>query len=289
MTALLGGDQVRAAFLEACHAELAALKPGNVHDYAPGHGMQVWHFARSAEAAAPHIACPGRKVGTRIWSGMEASFAIAGCNTNLGILLLSAPLARAADTPLAGHRLRQRLSGVLADLDLEDAAGAFRAITLANPAGLGHVDVEDVSRPPSMSLRAAMQLAAHRDRISRAYVTDYEDIFERGLPLLAAARQAAEAPSFAITTLHMSLLASFPDSHIVRKHGAEVAAAVQQQARALDAAWSPIAGARSVSVLLDLDADLKARGINPGTTADLVVATLFAEGLIARIGPAIGS
>lgn len=288
MMPLLGPDAVRRAFLDACHAELAALKPGNVHAYAAGHGMQVWHFERSAEASAPFIANPALKVGARIWAGKEASFAIAGCNTNLGILLLAAPLARAADTPMPGAGLRDRLSHVLAVLDLEDAAAAFRAITLANPAGLGHVEVEDVSRPPSMSLRSAMQLAAGRDRISRAYVTDYEDIFDLALPVLEAARRQAETPSLAVTTLHMALLASFPDSHIVRKHGAEVAAAVQHEARALEAAWSPVATGSSVSGLLDFDRLLKGRGLNPGTTADLVVATLFADGLLSRIAPPIG-
>ncbi len=240
MTALLEPDQVRAAFLDACRGELAALKPGNVHAHAPGHGMQVWHFERSAEAAAPHIADPALGVGARIWRAMEATFAIAGCNTNLGILLLCAPLARAADTALPGSTLRKRLSHVLSGLDLTDAADAFRAIALANPAGLGHVEIEDVSKPPTMTLRAAMALAADRDRISRAYVTDYQDIFETALPCLAEARRRAGSPELAVTTLHMTLLAAFPDSHIVRKHGPEAAAAVQQEAAARHA--SVVAG-----------------------------------------------
>lgn len=284
MTALLAAGQVRAAFLDACHGELAALKPGNVHAHAPGHGMQVWHFERSAEAAAPHISDRALKVGARIWRAMEATFAIAGCNTNLGILLLCAPLARAADTALPGTTLRTRLGHVLAALDLTDAADAFRAIALANPAGLGHVEIEDVARPPTMTLRAAMALAADRDRISRAYVTDYDDVFETALPCLAAARLRAASPELAVTTLHMTLLAAFPDSHIVRKHGPEAAASVRQEAVERRALWSPVARAESVPALLAYDQDLKRREINPGTTADLVVATLFAERLLAAGG-----
>lgn len=284
MTALVAADRVQAAFLESCRAELASLKPGNVHAYAPGHGMQVWHFDRSAEAAAPHVSDPKLKVGARIWRAMEATFAIAGCNTNLGILLLTAPLARAADTDLAGATLRERLRHVLATLDLEDARDAFRAITLANPAGLGHVEVEDVAQPPSMTLRAAMALAADRDRISRAYVTDYADIFEMALPCLEAARALASTPNLAITTLHMTLLATFADSHISRKHGPDEALAVQHEALARRDLYTPVATTDSIAGLLDYDRELKARGVNPGTTADFVVATLFAERLTSTNG-----
>ena len=283
MTALLASEQVRAAFLEACRAELVALKPGNVHAFAPGHGMQVWHFEHSAEAAAPHIADPALKVGARVWRAMEATFAIAGCNTNLGILLLSAPLARAADTDLPGDSIHDRLRHVLATLDLDDAREAFRAIALANPAGLGHVDVEDVAKPPSMSLRAAMALAAGRDRISRAYVTDYEDIFDTALPCLAGALRVAASPDLAVTTLHMRLLASFPDSHVARKHGVDEAFALQREVIARRPLYEPVATAESLPELLAFDRELKARGINPGTTADFVVATLFAEGLTSAV------
>lgn len=284
MTALLAADRVRMAFLDACRSELAALKPGNVHAYAPGHGMQVWHFERSAEAAAPHIADPALGVGARVWRAMEATFAIAGCNTNLGILLLCAPLARAADTALPGTTWRTRLRHVLATLDLADAADAFRAIALANPAGLGHVDIEDVASPPTMTLRAAMALAAERDRISRAYVTDYADVFETALPCLAAARAIAASPELAVTTLHMTLLATFPDSHIARKHGPAAAAAVQREVVERRTSWFPVSGVEDIPALLEYDRELKVRGVNPGTTADFVVATLFAERLQALDG-----
>ncbi len=279
MTALVKRTEVKAAFLDACRAELAALKPGNVHAYSPGHGMQIWHFERSAEAAAPHISDPALPVGARIWRAMEATFAIAGCNTNLGILLLTAPLARAADTDHPGATLRDRLRHVLDTLDLDDAREAFRAIALANPAGLGHVDVEDVAKPPSMTLRAAMALAAERDRISRAYVTGYADIFERALPRLASARALASTQELAVTTLHMSLLAMFEDSHIARKHGTDAASAVKLEAIGLRRLYEPVATADGIGELLAFDRDLKDRGLNPGATADFVVATLFAEGL----------
>ena len=273
-----------AMFLAACRAELGALKPGNVHIHAGGHGMEVAQFEASAAAAAPHIAAQDEKVGTRILRAVEDSFAVAGCNTNLGIVLLCAPLAAAAQRE-NGPNLRERLHGVLTTLDADDTAAVYAAIRLANPGGLGSVDEQDVAAPPSVGLIQAMAMAAERDRIAAAYVTDYTEIFDFGLPVLANAMEATDDERHAITTLHMAFLAFFPDSHIARKYGMETAEAVRTQAHALAPLWQPAARPDTAQNLLDFDADLKRRGINPGTTADLVVATLFAASLCTALRP----
>ena len=49
----LSDDLITRAYLEACRLDVAALKPGNVHRYAPGHGMDVVDFEKSAEISAP--------------------------------------------------------------------------------------------------------------------------------------------------------------------------------------------------------------------------------------------
>ena len=270
-------------FLAACRAELAALKPGNVHAHAGGHGMQMAQFEAAAAAAAPLIAASGLKVGERIGRAVEASFVAAGCNTNLGILLLCAPLAAAAEqTSPSG--LRQRLRDVLNDLDEGDAAAVFAAIRRASPGGLGSAPEQDVAAAPTAGLLEAMGLAADRDRIARAYVTDYAEIFDFGLPVLANARAQTSDPELAVTTLHMAYLTYFPDSHIARKHGTTVAEEVRAEARQRAPLWQPIAQCNTLPQLLEFDADLKRRGLNPGTTADLVVATLFASFVCDALG-----
>jgi triphosphoribosyl-dephospho-CoA synthase len=286
MTRPLAREAVSTLFVAACLAELRALKPGNVHIHAGGHGMEVRHFEAAARAAAPFIADPGLRVGARVEGAVKASFAAAGCNANLGIVLLCTPLAAAAEAlPTetgAGRLLRESLSRILARLGRDDAAGVFRAISHAGPAGLGTVEAEDVSRPPSLTLREAMALAQHRDRIARAYVSDFEEIFTFGLPELEAARRAGVSEDEAIATVHMRFLASFPDSHIARKHGPETAEAVCADARARTHLWSPAVRPETLPGLLSFDRELKARGLNPGTTADFVVATLFADGILGR-------
>ena len=215
----LSGEDIAHAFLSACRAELYALKPGNVHVHGGGHGMEIRQFEEAAAAAAPWIATAGLKIGARVLAAVEASMVAAGCNTNLGILLLAAPLAAAAGIEGSLGSLQERLRIVLSGLDRDDAANVFEAIRCANPAGLGTVEAEDVAHTPTQTLLEAMGLAAARDRIARAYVSDFADVFDFGLPALRAARCAAASENDAVTTLHMSFLAEFPDSHIARKHG----------------------------------------------------------------------
>jgi len=188
-----GKDPVAAAYIEACLAELDAPKPGNVHRFAPGHGMEVEDFIRSAEASAAPIAARGVRVGIRVRAAVDATFSAVGQNTNLGIILLCAPLAAAAEAEDAP--LRPALARVLDRLDLSDAADVFSAIAAANPGGLGRAPRHDVNAPVVATLREAMAEAAERDRIARQYVTTYDDVFSLGLPVLATARPRYSGPA----------------------------------------------------------------------------------------------
>ena len=163
MTRIRPGE-IAAAFVAACRAELEALKPGNVHVHADGHGMTVMDFVRSAEVSAPFIADPGSGIGARVLAAVEATRAACGQNTNLGILLLAAPLAAAAQ---AGGSLPDALARLLAGLDVADAASAYRAIRLASPGGLGRSEHHDVAAEPVVTLLEAMRTAAGKDRIAR--------------------------------------------------------------------------------------------------------------------------
>lgn len=272
--------EIAEAFVTACRAELTALKPGNVHIHAPGHGMQVRDFEAASDAAAPFIADPALSIGKRILRATQASFAATGVNTNLGIVLLCSPLAKAAQGVGIGMGLRRRLAELLAELDCDDADDAFAAIRLANPAGLGDVAQGDVRQSnPRFTLIEAMNMAKDRDRIANAYVTAYSDIFDFALPVLERARETNARDDLAVTTLHMALLAEFPDSHVLRKWGIAAAKDVQREAADIKPLWTPIVAPKAFETLLKFDASLKQRGLNPGTTADFVVATLFSAQL----------
>lgn len=269
---------IEAAFRAACLAELDALKAGNVHRHSGGHGMEVAHFEAAAAAAAPEIARAGVRVGARIEAAVRASFAATGLNTNLGIVLLCAPLAAAAE---AGGELRTAFAEVLDGLDVEDSRAAYRAIALANPGGLGRAEEHDVQEEPRIGLRDAMALAAARDRIARQYASGFADVWGIGLARLAELVDAE--PEAQAEAVHLAFMSAFPDSHIARKFGEEIAEAVRAEAEAIarTVAWSAPAAVRHPP-LAAFDASLKARGLNPGTSADLTVATLFAGRLGGR-------
>jgi triphosphoribosyl-dephospho-CoA synthase len=264
----------RRAFLAACRAELDALKPGNVHVHGEGHGMTVEDFLTSAAAAAPALCCPQSPVGRRIRDAVAASWAVVPRNTNLGIILLAAPLIAAAESGTGP--LRDRVMRILEALTVSDAADCFAAIAQANPAGLGRVPAQDVTAAPTDTLRAAMILAAERDRIARQYATGYDDVFAIGVARIVESRRCGHPAPWTTTLVYLDFLTSFPDSHIGRKYEMETAERVRREAAALTR-HLPSEPEAAFPLLLEFDRDLKARGLNPGTSADLTVASLLAE------------
>jgi triphosphoribosyl-dephospho-CoA synthase len=258
-----------AAFLRACMLDVTVRKPGNVSLASPGHGMQADQFIAAAQAACGPLFARGASVGERIERAMSASLSAAGCNTNLGIVLLAAPIAAASERAgaLGGPAaLRRALDDVLAALDLDDARAAFRAIAAARPGGLGSASAQDVHDEPSVDLRSAMVLAAARDSIARQYANGFVDLFETCLAKIKGEPQAA-----AVLGIYLSFLARWPDSHIVRKHGEAVAQTVMSTAQGFVMDGGP----GREGALAEWDEFLKAQAINPGTSADLTVATLL--------------
>lgn len=271
-------EEVAAAFKAACRDELDAPKPGNVHVFASGHRMTASEFVRSAEAAAGPLALPASGVGRRILAAVDATLAAVGTNTNLGIILLCAPLAAAAE--LEAPDLRTALAQVLNLLDVQDAELAFRAIARAAPAGLGRAQRYDVFETATVTLKQAMAEASTRDRIARQYACGFEDVFDLGGPALEAALLRSADRAWATLAVYLQFLSAFPDSHIVRKHGVGTAEAICRAALPFHERMRR--GENQAALRADLlawDARLKESGINPGTSADLTVATLFAQRL----------
>jgi triphosphoribosyl-dephospho-CoA synthase len=261
------------AFEEACMAELQAIKPGNVHVFADGHGMVVADFVRSARAAAPAITQSGLGVGQRILAAVEATWAVVSCNTNLGIVLLAAPLIQAA-------ACRSSLHTVLAGLTREDAVYAYRAIRRAVPGGLGESERHDVRETPQATLLEVMREAEDRDRIARQYARGYEDVMDFGVSRYREAMARWDNDSWALTAVYLGFLARFPDTHLMRKFGMETAHAVMREANRHEALFMACENPKIyLGELLRFDTRLKAQGLNPGTSADLTVASRLVASL----------
>jgi triphosphoribosyl-dephospho-CoA synthase len=273
-TTARSADSVAGAAQLACVLEVSADKPGNItptHDF---HDTAYEDMLRSAIAVGPELArAAERSVGETVLAVVEASHRAAPANTNLGIALLLAPLAKAA---LEGGPLRTRVDATLRVLDVADARAAYAAIRLAAAGGLDERVEHDVRSEPTVSLREAMANAAERDSIASEYVTGYALTFGTGIPALVAALGDGLAVRDAIVELHLRLLDQAPDTLIARKRGADAARRVSAGARDVLAAGGVRTGAGR-RALRSFDASLRDPGnaLNPGTTADLVTATLF--------------
>ena len=259
----------------ACLLEVSAPKPGNVHRGADFDDMTYLDMAASAVAIAPALeasAADGR-LGQCVLAAVVATRRVTATNTNLGTLLLLAPLAIVPqDDPL-----RSGVARVLRGLDAADARCVYEAIRVAQPGGLGKVTEADVAGPPPTDLLSAMRLAADRDLVARQYIDGFAEVLDLVVPWLQEGLARGWPLAEAIVHAQMRLMSRFPDSLIARKCGAAVAAQASAMACDVLAAGSP--GDETYQRgLLDLDFWLRSDGHrrNPGTTADLIAGGLFA-------------
>ncbi len=261
----------------ACIFEVIAEKPGNVTRSKDCANLKFEQFLVSAAAVGPaffgeHTAT----VGETIFCAVTDTHRLARINTNVGIVLLLAPLLHAA---AAGHPegLRPALREVLQNLTVEDARMAFKAILLAAPQGLDNVEEGDVRTTPiDMTLLDAMAMAADRDSLASEYTTDFKIVFEIGLPCLKALWTEGRRFSDAIVQTFLTILARVPDTDIARKLDFNAAQDISNQAAAILELGGLFSdkGKEAIALFDEKLRDEK-RHYNPGTTADLIAAVLF--------------
>jgi triphosphoribosyl-dephospho-CoA synthase len=213
-----------------------------------------------------------QNLGMTILNAVEATQTLVGRNTNLGTILLLAPLA-SVPRP---RNLREGIADVLAATNQQDTSQIYEAIRTAQPGGMGTVEKMDVQQNAPSSLALAMKEAADRDFIARQYAESFAPLFDIVTPNLKAAIEQGMALSAAIIHVHLQTLHTFPDSLIARKCGINVAEEASRRAGEVIAAGAPQTTAYQ-QALQSLDNYLRDPGHrrNPGTTADILAASLF--------------
>jgi triphosphoribosyl-dephospho-CoA synthase len=270
-------DRIAALATLAGVLEASAPKPGNVSPGRPFRDMRYEDFVASAVACGPAYGCASqRPLGETILAAVRTTRLWTDANTNLGLILLFAPLARAAGGVTAPDGLRARLREVLAATTIEDARTVYAAIREARPGGLGSSPDQDLANEPTVTLRETMRLAAARDAIASEYVSDFGISFGAGAPALRAARGAGLDWGDAIVECFLSLLAQRPDTLIARKLGPAAAEATSREAAAVLGAGGVRTpeGQRAIAAFDSTLRDAQ-NSRNPGTTADLTAAALF--------------
>ncbi|MGH7422109.1 MAG: triphosphoribosyl-dephospho-CoA synthase [Candidatus Methylomirabilales bacterium] len=261
----------------ACLLEVSTIKPGNVHPQADFADTCYEDFVASALAIGDAMGQAHRMgVGRIVWAAVRDTRRWVRVNTNLGLVLLLAPLAKVAVTP-GGGGLRTRLRRVLQGLTVQDARDVYRAIRLARPGGLGTAGRWDVrGTRVGVNLLTAMRAAADRDTVAREYATGFAVTFDVGVPCLLRSFDATRDLRAAILQTYLTILATVPDSLIARKVGLRRAREVSlDAARILRAGGAQTAAGRRWLVRFDRQLRLRRNLLNPGTTADLTGATLF--------------
>lgn len=257
----------------ACLLEATAPKPGNVHRGADFDDLTFNDFAVSAALIAPVFdRAVDDGVGATVLGAMRATRQFVPTNTNLGILLLLAPLAAVP----RDRRLAEGVRDVLAQLTAEDARQVYEAIRLAQSSALGKVDEMDIHDEPPADLLAAMAAAADRDTIARQYVDDFRLVLDEVAPRLAACVQRGWSLTTAIIHTHIELISRHSDALIIRKCGEQIGREAAARAGAVLECGDP-RSSEFQAELGEFDFWLRSDGHrrNPGTTADLIAAGLF--------------
>ncbi len=266
-------------------SEVKALKPGNVSQYADGHGMSFRDFVTSADVSTPILCNSSLGLGERALQSVKATKEAVGCNTNLGMLLLFLPIIKSYESIGNEELLQEDIKNILEQMTMQDASLVFQAISLAKPGGLGRVENNDVNNSPNISLLEAMSAAAERDLIAKQYVSAFDDVYKLGLNCLLEFDKRWNSVEWAAVACYLSFMASFPDSHIRRKFGDEIARQVQNRAVSISEQFKNNKNpAKKKSELLEFDRELKDSNINPGTSADMTAVSLLLYGLTTGSG-----
>jgi triphosphoribosyl-dephospho-CoA synthase len=248
----------------ACVWEACAEKAGNVsrhHDFAD---TALPDFLTSAAAAAPVLARSDQLgVGPAILESVRRTRLVCPANTNLGIVLLLAPLCAAQKRGGA----RQHIGPVLAGLTVDDSRAVYSAIREAKPGGLGTVPEGDVADEPTRPLVELMALSAGRDRVAKQYATGFVEVLGEVATDIEEGFRRGEGIDAAIRHAQLLQLSAHGDSLIARKRGEQESREAARRATAVLAGgnWD------------ELDGWLREGGNarNPGATADLIAAGLF--------------
>jgi triphosphoribosyl-dephospho-CoA synthase len=267
----------------ACLLEVSAEKPGNVtpsHDFKDTKYQDFLISAVAIGKAFRNVS--NASVGETILQAVKDTRSLTNVNTNLGIILLLAPIAKAysyGEMP----ELKMNLKHVLNNLSIDDAKLVYEAIRIACPGGMGKIEDHDINDTDvNITLLEAMEQAKEKDSIAREYTTGYKIILEIGLPAFKDALKKVGIFSDAVIQTFMTILSQVPDTLIARKSGMDKAKDIANHAA--DAIKSGgIFNEIGRNKIKNLNT-LLCRGeksiapnnrLNPGTTADLTAAVLF--------------
>lgn len=238
-------------------------KPGNVdrcHDYPSTH---FEHFLASAILAGPVLrrAQEGREpVGKLFREAISATNIHTGGNTHFGAFLLLIPLVIGGD--IEGAKKVVSATTIEDALDFYDAFGLTKVRMLeSDPLDVRNPEAKRIIREKGLTLHAIMEHSAARDMVAREWVNGFA-LTRKGAELLKLHGSGRKA----IVATFLDMLASEPDTFVIKEHGKYIAMEVMSLAQEAKA------GRISLEML---DQRLVSKGINPGSLADILIASIY--------------
>jgi triphosphoribosyl-dephospho-CoA synthase len=266
------------AFEYACKLDVMSIKPGNVFLNSPGYGMTHKDFLQSSMACSDIMCEKNINFGVKILESIKASMDVVGCNTNLGIVLLCTPIIEAIYMDKDHNFLPNNLKKVINNITIQDTKLVYKAINIANAGGMDSKDKFDLKKSDNndFTLLEAMKYASSYDYIASEYSNYFHNIINTISVNWRNYFNLMKNSEYATTATYLKLISENPDSLISRKHGVKASIKVSDRLKPIASEYcaSKTPNALNNQLLL-VDSELKMQGLNPGTTADVVVASIF--------------
>lgn len=285
--------------------EASANKPGNVNRTAGFENTRYEHFLASAVAVASSFECAALR-GVLVFRGethlgdvglgriikksiVDVNTWQRGGNTLLGTAILLSPIAVAAGMTAVREdvfkisKIRENVKLVVESTTPEDAVNVYEAIKNANPSGLGKVSELDINDPDSInrirkekiSLYQIFKAASKHDTICSEWVNNYPITFDVAYPFLMEQIRQTDDLNAVIVHAFLKVLAECPDTLIARKTSLEKALEFSFRAEEI-LKLGGLETSNGRESLREFDRELRKVGnlLNPGTTADIIAASL---------------
>lgn len=265
-------------------------KPGNVHRTRDYDDMVFEDFVISGIVIGDTIreACTDVDVenpllGKYILQAVDETDRWIKNNTNLGIVMMTTPIAVAAAISDNFDEIRPNVVKLMANTSVDDACDLYDAINIADAGGMGDQDEYDVAsdnakqelRDNNQTMYDVLKISATWDMLAREMTSDMPAVFELGYPTYHKIKEEKSLNDACVLTF-LTILSEVPDTLISRKYGSDEALKISMMTRDLLKLKDSDDFAER---LREFDDYLFDNGYNPGTTADLTAASIFVSNL----------
>ena len=269
--------ELKKIYINSCFEELTYLKPGNQNTMTNFSSSKISKFREAAKISSDFLFNKELSLGESIFLSAKKCFDSLGSNYNLGIILLCAPIIKSL---LKFDNVY--INEILKSINENEGDLIFQAIKYSKPGGIknysGKGDIQDEIQKRSLNFNDIMKIGSLRDRISRCYIDNYNEVVKYGLPSFKKNKRYHNREKACIF-LFLDYLGYDLDSHLQRKQGYFKAEMIRKKSITLKKRLNYKKGSYFFQ-LRDFDRYLKKLNFNPGTSADLTVTTLLMDKII---------